>query len=317
MAPPQARVISLRNVTPNISKNPIHLEELKHDLATMRCEGLLECPWVLKREQLAQEMVQPKRPNIFDGTIRDRPHLWTADLWRDTYNFPRGGSSLSNRMEGHHKGRFMNQVDSKDEYSVGDCRNDRQRRLLKFLVSIVHPDKPTRVTITIGNTIFGALDDGREVDWGVVFWDMAQRLEGGWEIQTHPHLPISVSFVRGSRSAYGRRGVGLPDGQGDGRIPDHSGSGFAARNRRGRACSNFSAIASTGTIADTQPEEEIDVQGAIQISSGPVQGTFKPSSTGNSAEGATIGFSTGRRTGMGGETLRWHSEELPASAGPI
>ena len=86
---------------------------------------------------------------------------------------------MSNRMEGHHKGRFMHQVDPKDGYSVGDCRNDRQRRLLEFLVSIVHPDKPTRVMITIGNTIFGALDGGWEVDWGVVFRDMAQRLAKG------------------------------------------------------------------------------------------------------------------------------------------
>ena len=145
----------------------------------MRWVGLLERPWALKREQLVREMVQSERPNIFDGTIRDRLQLWTADLWRDTYNFPRGGSGLSNRMEGHHEGRFMHQVDPKDGYSVGDCRNDRQQRLLEFLVPIVHPDKPTRVTIMIGNTIFGALDGGKEVDWGVVFWDMAQRLARG------------------------------------------------------------------------------------------------------------------------------------------
>ena len=62
---------------------------------------------------------------------------------------------------------------------MGDCRNDRQQRLLEFLVPIVHPDKPTRVTITIGNTIFGTLDGGREVDWGVVFRDMARRLAKG------------------------------------------------------------------------------------------------------------------------------------------
>ena len=145
----------------------------------MRCEGLLEHLWALKREQLVREMVQSQQPNIFDGTIRDRPQLWTADLWRDTYSFPRRGSSWSNRMEGHHEGRFMHQVDPKDGYSVGDCRNDQQRRLLEFLVPIVHPEKPTRVTITIGNTIFGALDGGREVDWGVIFRDLAQRLAKG------------------------------------------------------------------------------------------------------------------------------------------
>ena len=179
MAPPQTRMISLRIVTPSILENPIELAELKQDLVQMRCTGLLERPWALKREELVRELVQPKRPNIFDGTIRDRPQLWTAELSRDTYEFPSGGSGLSNRMKGYHEGRFIHQVDPKDGYSVGDCRKYRQRRLLEFLVSIVHPDKPTRVMIMIGNTIFGALDKGREVDWGVVFRDLAQRLAKG------------------------------------------------------------------------------------------------------------------------------------------
>ena len=179
MAPPQTKAISLRNVTLSIPENPIHLEELKQDLARMRCEGLLDRPWTLKREQLVRELLLPECPNMFDMTVRDRPQLWTADLWQETYRFPRGGSGLSNRTEGHHEGRFMHQVDPKDGYSVSNCRVDRHRRLLEFLIPIVHPDKPTRVTITIGNTIFGALDGGREVDWGVVFRDMLQRLAKG------------------------------------------------------------------------------------------------------------------------------------------
>ena len=116
---------------------------------------------------------------MFDTTVRDRPQLWTVDLWRQTYRFPRGGSGLSNRTEGHHEGRFMHQVDPKDGYSVSDYRVDRHRRLLEFMIPIVHPDKLTRVTITIGNTIFGALNGGREVDWEVVFRDMVQRLAKG------------------------------------------------------------------------------------------------------------------------------------------
>ena len=177
MAPPRA--LSLRNVTPSIPENPIHLEELKQDLARMRCEGLLDRPWTLKREQLVREMLLPERPNMFDTTVRDRPQLWTANLWRQTYRFPRRGSGLSNRTEGHHEGRFMHQVDLKDGYSVSDCRVDRHRQLLEFMIPIVHPDKPTRVTITIGNTIFGALDDGREVNWGVIFQDLVRRLAKG------------------------------------------------------------------------------------------------------------------------------------------
>ena len=125
MAPPQTRTISLRNVTPSIPENPIEFKELKQDLVQMRCVGLLERPWALKREELVREMVQPERPNIFDRTIWDRSQLWTTELWQDTYNFLRGGSGLSNRMEGYHVGRFMHHVDPKDGYSVGDCQNNR------------------------------------------------------------------------------------------------------------------------------------------------------------------------------------------------
>ena len=111
-----------------------------------------------------RELVQPERPNIFDGTVQDRFQMWTAKLWRDTYDFPSVGAGLANRMDSYIEGWFMHQVDPKDGYAIGDCRNGRQRRVLEFLVPIVHPDKPTRVTITIGNTIFRALDGGREVD---------------------------------------------------------------------------------------------------------------------------------------------------------
>ena len=88
-------------------------------------------------------------------------------------------SELANRMDGYIEGCFIHQVDPKDGYAIGDCRNGRQHRILEFIVPIIHLDKPTRVTITIGNTIFGALDGGREVDWGVVFGDLAQRLAKG------------------------------------------------------------------------------------------------------------------------------------------
>ena len=180
MAPPQRRVqVSLRMVTPSIPENPIALAELKEDLRVIRCASLLEQPWALKREELVHELLLPEGPNILDTTVQDRLQLWTAELWRETYDFPSGRAGLANRMDGYIEGRFIHQVDPKDGHAVEDCRNDRQLRMLEFLVSIVHLDKPTRVTITIENTLFGALDGGRLVDWGVVFRDLAQRLAKG------------------------------------------------------------------------------------------------------------------------------------------
>ena len=115
---------------------------------------------------------------MFDTTIRDRPEEWTAGIWREVYDFQPGGSSLANRTDLYIEGKFRNDADPKDGFPVRDCRDSRERRLLEFLVPIVHPDKPTRVTCTIGNTNFGALRGDRPVDWGKVFSELVQRLVG-------------------------------------------------------------------------------------------------------------------------------------------
>ena len=45
-----------------------------------------------------------------------------------------------------------------------DCKDPRVKRVLEFLVPLLYPEEPTRVTITVGNTIFGALSEERPVD---------------------------------------------------------------------------------------------------------------------------------------------------------
>ena len=157
---------------------------LKEDLQGLGCAGLMERPWNLKNEEFIQQFVliregKLERNNMFDTTIRDRPEEWTAGVWREVYDFQQGGSSLANRTDLYIEGKFRNDADPKDGFLVRDCIDPRGRRLLEFLVPIVHPDKPTRVSRTIGNTIFGALSGDRPVDWGRVFSDLVQRLVGG------------------------------------------------------------------------------------------------------------------------------------------
>ena len=116
---------------------------------------------------------------MFNTTIRDRLEDWTTDVWREVYDFQPGGSGLANRTDLYIEGKFRNDADPKDGFPVKDCMDPRERRLLEFIVPIVHPDKPTRVTRTIGNTIFGALSGDRPVDWGKVFCELVQQLVGG------------------------------------------------------------------------------------------------------------------------------------------
>ena len=44
----------------------------------------------------------------------------------------------------------------------------RNRRLLEFLLPILHPEKPARMTFVVGNIVFGALSKEKRVDWAKV-----------------------------------------------------------------------------------------------------------------------------------------------------
>ena len=111
--------------------------------------------------------------------MRDQLEDWTVGVWRAVYQFPIGGSGLANRTNKYMEGKFLHNVDLEDGFPVKECRDDRERRVLEFIVPIVHPDKPTQVTRTLGNTIFGALEGDRPVDWGKIFMDLVHRLVGG------------------------------------------------------------------------------------------------------------------------------------------
>ena len=86
---------------------------------------------------------------------------------------------MANQTDQYIEGQFRSEADPKDGFPVRECRDSRERRLLEFLVPIVHPDKPTQVTRTLGNTIFEAMSGERSVDWSVIFMELVNRLVGG------------------------------------------------------------------------------------------------------------------------------------------
>ena len=95
------------------------------------------------------------------------------------YRFAREGEGMASQTDRFIDGKFSDRVNPKDGYVVVDCKEPRARQVLEFLVPLLYPEKPTRVTITMGNTIFGALSGERRVDWGVVVKDLVQRLLSG------------------------------------------------------------------------------------------------------------------------------------------
>ena len=97
---------------------------------------------------------------------------------------------MASRTDRFIDGMFSGRVNPKDGYAVVDCKDPRVKRVLEFLVPLLYPEKPTRVTITVGNTIFGALSRERPVDWGIVVKDLVQRLLFGMgKSKTTPICP--------------------------------------------------------------------------------------------------------------------------------
>ena len=50
--------------------------------------------------------------------------------------------------------------------------------MLEFLILILYLEKPTQVTVTLGNIVFGALMGDRPVDWGLLIYNVVTWMVG-------------------------------------------------------------------------------------------------------------------------------------------
>ena len=134
------------------------------DLTAMGCAGFYGKLWGFRYEAIVREILDGA-PNQFDNTLRPVPPMWTKEVWRGVYNFQSGCTTQANRKDDYVRGKFKGAASPKDGYAVEDSVNGRHRRLLEFLVLILHPEKPTWVTSMIGNTILGTLSEEKRMDW--------------------------------------------------------------------------------------------------------------------------------------------------------
>jgi hypothetical protein len=166
--------VKLRKVVPEVPRDEAERGELLEDLQVMGCSGFLEKPWGFKDDRIVRELLD-RVSNEFDNSIRGQPIQgqlirgqpirWTEECSREVYHFSKGGGGLAGRKDEYVKDCFKDLLSPKDGYSIEDCKDPRHGRLLAFLVPIMYPEKPNRITVTWGNTIFGALNGGKKVNW--------------------------------------------------------------------------------------------------------------------------------------------------------
>ena len=73
-------------------------------------------------------------------------------------------------------GKFSTHITPKDGFAIVECEDPREKRVLEFIVPILYPEKPTRITMTLSNTIFGAFFGVRKVSWGLVMQELVGKL---------------------------------------------------------------------------------------------------------------------------------------------
>jgi hypothetical protein len=167
--------VKLRKIVPEVPSDEAERGELLEDLQVMGCSGFLEKPWGFKDDRIVRELLDGVS-NEFDNSIRGQPVRWTEECWREVYRFGKGGGGLAGRKDEYVKECFKDLPSPKDGYSIDDCKDPRHKRLLAFLVPIVYPEKPNRITVTWGNTIFGALNGGKKVNWARVITTLVVQL---------------------------------------------------------------------------------------------------------------------------------------------
>ena len=92
---------------------------------------------------------------------------WTLEVWARIYKFPRGkGEGCVGRHDGFHAGKLWTNTHLKDGFQPGSYQNPKEHKVLEFILPILSPGKPRRISLTMANTLYRAMFGVRPVNWG-------------------------------------------------------------------------------------------------------------------------------------------------------
>jgi hypothetical protein len=163
---------------------------------------------------------------------------------------------LAGRKDEYVKDCFKTLPNPKDGYDIEDCKDPRHRRLLAFLVPIVYPDKPNRITVTLGNTIFGALIGGRKVNWARIITNLVIQLAA--RIGKTRASPICLFLYH----LYERRELLKPEEERTWKIQE-------GMMKYGESGSSDEAESGSGSEDETEDEEEEEEETQVLLNRPP------------------------------------------------
>ena len=83
---------------------------------------------------------------------------------------------MATKREDCTRDKFSQRLDPKYGYFVKNCNDERERRMLAFLVPIFSPEKPYNITLTLATTLLLAYSEKKVVDWGSIIGELVHKL---------------------------------------------------------------------------------------------------------------------------------------------
>jgi hypothetical protein len=150
--------------TPGNLEDKERREILKENLKRMGCAMLSDLPWRYTDEKILKEFIA-QRSTSFLATIRAKPGDWTAEMWSQKWKWTAKGRGLPPKKENLAKDNFVATHSSKDGWKLSECKHKELRKVLEFLVPLINPNKPKRVTIWVASAVVDCLINKVKYSW--------------------------------------------------------------------------------------------------------------------------------------------------------
>jgi hypothetical protein len=163
----------LRPPTPGYPKKKERRVILEENLKKMGCGKLWDLLWRYSDEQMLKE-VMAQRSTIFPDSIRGKPKKWTMSVLAQKWLLLTEGRDLPPRKKNLAKQYFVGAPSEGDGWKLAECNHQELREVFEFLIPLLNPNKPTRVTIQVASAVVDWLINKVKYSWAKIFKERIQ-----------------------------------------------------------------------------------------------------------------------------------------------
>jgi hypothetical protein len=102
-------------------------------------------------------------------TIKERPEKWTSKLLAQRWGLSLEGKDLPARKSNLAEKYFKGRLSGGDGLKLTDCRHKKLREVLEFLIPLLNPNKPKRVTVQVASAVVDCFINNKKYSSARIF----------------------------------------------------------------------------------------------------------------------------------------------------